>query len=62
VSDPLVDPEARTVEALGLQGGRWLELGAWDDSATARITPFSEVELEVGRLFLPKDADPSELG
>jgi len=53
----IVDPEARTVEALELQAGRWVELGAWDDTAMARIPPFSEVELELARLFLPRDAD-----
>jgi Uma2 family endonuclease len=58
----IVDPESRTLEALELQAGRWLEIGAWDESATARIAPFSEVEIEVGRLFLPKDADPPESG
>jgi len=55
--DWIVDPEARTVEALELQAGRWVELGAWDDTAMARIQPFSEVELELARLFLPRDAD-----
>ena len=54
----LVDPEARTLEALELQGERWVELGAWDDTASARIAPFAELELPIGRLFLPRDVDP----
>ncbi|GMV18530.1 MAG: hypothetical protein AMXMBFR56_67540 [Polyangiaceae bacterium] len=54
----LVDPEARTLEALELAGDRWVELGAWDESARARVAPFQDVELEIGRLFLPRDADP----
>jgi Uma2 family endonuclease len=53
----IVDPNARTLEALALEGGRWLELGAWDDTAVANIAPFSELALEIGRLFLPRDAD-----
>lgn len=53
----IVDPEARTLEALELSDARWVELGAWDEAARARIAPFEEVELEVGRLFLPRDAD-----
>jgi Uma2 family endonuclease len=53
----VVDPEGRTLEALELSGGRWVELGAYDDTATASIPPFSEIALEVGRLFLPPEAD-----
>jgi hypothetical protein len=53
----MVDPEARTLEALELDGGRWVEVGAWDESARVRIPPFAELELELGRLFLPRDAD-----
>lgn len=49
----LLDPEARTLEVLELQDGRWIELGAYDDSAVARIPPFEELDLELGRLFLP---------
>lgn len=50
----IVDPATRTLEALGLQNPRWVELGAWDDTATARIAPFEEIELEIGRSFLPE--------
>ncbi|HEV8247327.1 MAG TPA: Uma2 family endonuclease [Polyangiaceae bacterium] len=53
----IIDPDERTLEALELQEGRWVGVGAWDETATARIAPFSEVELEVGRLFLPREAD-----
>jgi Uma2 family endonuclease len=53
----MVDPEARTLEALELDGDRWVEVGAWDESAVVRIPPFAALELELGRLFLPRDAD-----
>ena len=53
----MVDPEARTLEALELNAGRWLEIGAWDEDAAVRISPFAELELEVGRLFLPREAE-----
>jgi Uma2 family endonuclease len=49
----LVDPAARTLEALRLQDGVWIELGVWGDGDRARIDPFAAVELEVGRLFPP---------
>jgi Uma2 family endonuclease len=50
----LVDPEARMLEALQLEAGRWLELGTHDDSATARIAPFDAIEIEIARLFPPE--------
>ena len=53
----IVDPEARTLEALELSEGRWLEIGAYDETAEVRIPPFGALTLEVGRFFLPKDAD-----
>lgn len=49
----LVDPDSRTVEALELRDDVWVELGVYDDTATVRIRPFEEVELPIGRLFLP---------
>ncbi len=51
----LLDPTARTLEALKLDTttGRWIEVGAYDDASSARIAPFEAVELEVGRLFPP---------
>jgi Uma2 family endonuclease len=53
----LIDPDARVLEALTLCDGAWLEAGVYDDESTARISPFEAIELEVGRLFLPRDAD-----
>ena len=52
----LVDPEARTLEALRLDRalGAWVEVGAYDDASIARIAPFEAVELEVNRLFPPE--------
>ncbi|MDQ3034078.1 MAG: Uma2 family endonuclease [Myxococcota bacterium] len=50
----IVDPEARTLEALALRDGSWVDAGAYDDGAVARIAPFEAIELPVGRLFLPR--------
>jgi Uma2 family endonuclease len=50
----IVDPDARTLEALTLENGRWVDAGSFDDQAQARIAPFTEVMLPVGRLFLPR--------
>lgn len=49
----LVDPEERTLEALGAEEGRWVRLGAWTDEDTARIPPFEAIEINVGMLFPP---------
>lgn len=52
----VVDPAARVLEAFALQHeGRWLRLGGWEESETARIEPFEAVAIEVGRLFLPRE-------
>jgi Uma2 family endonuclease len=55
----VVDPQARTLEAFSLVDGRWMDAGAFDEDAVARIAPFEAVELAVGRLFLPR-AEPEE--
>ncbi len=50
----ILDPEERTLEALSLLDGRWLDAGSFDETAVARIPPFEAVEIPVGRLFLPR--------
>jgi Uma2 family endonuclease len=52
----VVDPEARTLEAFTLKDGTWVDAGAFDDEAIARVAPFEAVELPIRRLFLPRDA------
>jgi Uma2 family endonuclease len=53
----LVDPDARTLEALALRDGTWVDAGTFDETALARIPPFEAVELPVGRIFLPTNPD-----
>jgi Uma2 family endonuclease len=50
----LADPESRTLETYGLDAGRWVDTGSFDESSRARIAPFDAVELEIARIFLPK--------
>lgn len=59
----LVDPDARTLEALELKEGVWIDAGTFDDTATARVRPFEAVEIDVGRLFLPRppQSEPEEM-
>ncbi len=49
----LVDPTSQTLEALRLEGDRWLELGAYGIEDSIRVEPFIEVELELARIFPP---------
>jgi len=55
----LVDPDARTLTALELRDGGWVEVGVFDDTMTARIPPFDAVEVPLGRIFL-KPLPPTE--
>ena len=47
----LVDPIAQTLEAYRLEGGRWLQLGAWRGAAKVRAEPFESFELELAVLW-----------
>lgn len=47
----LVNPEARTLEVLGLDGGRWVLLATHGDEEVVRAEPFDAVEIELGRLW-----------
>jgi len=49
----IVDPDARVLEAFELVDVRWSLVGTYAGDAIARIAPFTEIELPVGRLFLP---------
>ena len=49
----LVDPIARTVEVLQLEGGRWVLLGTHgDETEPVRIPPFSEIAIDLSRWWL----------
>lgn len=54
----LIDPEARTFEALEAREGGWLRLGGWTDGDVVRVAPFEAVEIDVGALFVPLPAAP----
>lgn len=55
----LVDTEARTLEALELDNGRWILAGSYAEDALVRVPPFDQVELAIGRLFLPPPPSPA---
>jgi Uma2 family endonuclease len=47
----LVDPLARTLEVMSLEGGRWVQRGKHDGDAKARAAPFDAIEVELGALW-----------
>ncbi len=49
----IVDVEARVLEAFHLVDRQWVLTGSYDENSVVRIAPFEEVELPVGRLFMP---------
>lgn len=49
----LLDPAERTLEAFRLTERHWARIGAFEDGVKARISPFEQIELEVGLLFPP---------
>lgn len=48
----LVDPLARTLESLRLEGGRWTVVGSYAADEVARVEPFDAVELSLARCWL----------
>jgi Uma2 family endonuclease len=47
----LVDPIARTLEVLRLEGPNWLLVGTWSGDVAVRAEPFDAIELELGVLW-----------
>jgi Uma2 family endonuclease len=55
----LVDPLARTLEVLRLEGGSWVILGTHVGDEAVRAEPFDEIDLEL-RLLWSEPADSTE--
>jgi Uma2 family endonuclease len=47
----LIDPDAGTLEVLGLAGGRWTILATHFGAEAVRAEPFADIELELGSLW-----------
>jgi len=47
----LIDPLARTLEVLGLDGARWTILGTHAGTEVVRAEPFVEIELDLSSLW-----------
>ncbi len=53
----LVDPIARTLEVLRLDGAQWIVAANFGDTATVRAEPFDAIELDLSLWWLTED-DP----
>jgi Uma2 family endonuclease len=47
----LIDPIARTLEALRLRDGRWVEVATHAGRDVVRVEPFAEIELDLAALW-----------
>ena len=50
----LVDPLLRTVEGYRLDGEAWTVAGVWSGDEKVRIEPFADIELALGRWWVPE--------
>jgi Uma2 family endonuclease len=46
-----VDPDTRSLQAMKLVEGRWLELGTWGEDEVVRAEPFGDVEIALAGWF-----------
>ncbi len=53
----LIDPEARTLEVLRLESGRWTILATHAGNEVVRAEPFAEIDIELALLW----SDPPEI-
>lgn len=55
----LVDPAARTLEVLRLEGERWTLVATWADAAKVRAEPFDAIELDLAILWMDVEPAPA---
>jgi Uma2 family endonuclease len=56
----LVDPLVRTLEVYRLDGGRWVDVGAYGDAELVRAEPFAVVEMDMSQWWLADEAEEEE--
>jgi Uma2 family endonuclease len=55
-----VDPLARLLTASKLEGGRWVELGAWGENEKVRVEPFEAAELDLADWWRDIEAEDED--
>ena len=58
----LVDHITRTLEVYRLDGGKWIDVGAYGDSERIRAEPFAAVEMDMGQWWLEEEVAGGEKG
>ena len=56
----LVDPVVRMLEVYRLDGGKWVDAGAYGGAELVRAEPFAAVEMDMSQWWLEGEAEPSE--
>jgi len=55
----LIDPVAMTMDAFGLESGKWVLLGSFAENDKVRAEPFQEIEINLEALWLESIQSPS---
>jgi Uma2 family endonuclease len=56
----LVDPLVRTLEVYRLDGGQWVDAGAYGGAELVRAEPFAAVEMDMSQWWLEEEAEEEE--
>jgi hypothetical protein len=56
----LVDPIVRTLEVYRLDGGKWVDVGAYGGAELVRAEPFAVVEMDMSQWWLADETETSE--
>lgn len=55
----LVDPSVHTLEVYRLDGGRWVDVGAYGGAEVIRAEPFAAIEMDMSQWWLPEEEEAS---
>src|SRR5215204_4736944 len=56
----LVDPVVRTLEVYRLDGGQWVDAGAYGGAEVVRAEPFATVEMDMSQWWIPGEEETLE--
>jgi Uma2 family endonuclease len=56
----LVDPVVRTLEVYRLDGGQWVDAGAYGGAEVIRAEPFATVEMDMSQWWIPGEEETLE--
>jgi Uma2 family endonuclease len=56
----LVDPIVRTLEVYRLDGGQWVDAGAYGGAELVRAEPFAAVEMDMSQWWLVDEVEEGE--